>query len=152
MHVGSLICIKAATKYQRLAAGSLLRNGGRLVGGRIVVIGSSLSGIGRPPGGLSRAYPYLPPRRAAWSLHVIIEELNGTGIGIGSGTIVLLHLPPYAPELNPTENVWDYLRGNKLSAGVWDSYDAIVEDYRNARSWLIDDPERIRSHSAPEIG
>ncbi len=41
--------------------------------------------------------------------------------------IVLLPLPPYAPELNPMENVWGYLRGNKLSAGVWNSYDAIVE-------------------------
>src|SRR5215469_6940181 len=29
--------------------------------------------------------------------------------------ISLLPLPPYSPELNPMENVWDYLRGNKLS-------------------------------------
>jgi hypothetical protein len=43
------------------------------------------------------------------------------------------------------ENVWDYLRGNKLSARVWDSYDAIVDDCRNAWNWLIDDPKRIRS-------
>ena len=41
--------------------------------------------------------------------------------------IVLLPLPPYAPELNSMENVWDYLRANKLSAGVWDTYDEIVE-------------------------
>jgi hypothetical protein len=26
--------------------------------------------------------------------------------------IVLLPLPPYAPELNSTENIWEYLRGN----------------------------------------
>jgi DDE superfamily endonuclease len=25
--------------------------------------------------------------------------------------IVLLKLPPYAPKLNPTENIWEYLRG-----------------------------------------
>jgi hypothetical protein len=29
--------------------------------------------------------------------------------------ITLLPLPPYAPELNPMENVWEYLRANKLS-------------------------------------
>jgi len=29
--------------------------------------------------------------------------------------ITLLPLPPYAPELNPMENIWDYLRGNKLA-------------------------------------
>ena len=28
--------------------------------------------------------------------------------------ISLLHLPPYSPELNPVENVWAYLRANKL--------------------------------------
>lgn len=27
----------------------------------------------------------------------------------------MLRLPPYAPELNPAENVWEYLRGNTLS-------------------------------------
>ena len=35
--------------------------------------------------------------------------------------IVLLHLPPYCPELNPMENVWDYLRSKKLFATVWNS-------------------------------
>ena len=29
--------------------------------------------------------------------------------------ITLLPLPSYSPELNPMENIWDYLRGNKLS-------------------------------------
>ena len=28
--------------------------------------------------------------------------------------MTLLPLPPYSPELNPMENVWDYLRQNKL--------------------------------------
>ena len=29
--------------------------------------------------------------------------------------ITLIPLPPYAPELNPVENVWEYLRKNKLA-------------------------------------
>ena len=37
--------------------------------------------------------------------------------------ITLLLLPPYSPELNPMENVWDYLRQNKLAARVWDEYE-----------------------------
>ncbi|MGI8570496.1 MAG: transposase [Methylocella sp.] len=41
------------------------------------------------------------------------------------GNIVLLPLPPYAPELNSTENIWDYLRRNFLSHCVWDTYEAI---------------------------
>jgi transposase len=35
--------------------------------------------------------------------------------------ITLMHLPPYAPELNPVENVCEYLRANKLCNLVWDT-------------------------------
>src|ERR1700680_2131764 len=35
--------------------------------------------------------------------------------------ITLLTLPPYAPELNPVENVWQYLRANWLSHRVWET-------------------------------
>ena len=59
--------------------------------------------------------------------------------------ITLLPLPPYAPELNPMENVWDYLRANKLSSLVWDSYDAIVSACRDAWQFLVNDPTRIAS-------
>ena len=64
--------------------------------------------------------------------------------------IVLLHLPPYSPELNPMENVWDYLRQNKLCALVWDSYDEIVEACKTAWNWLIADPARITSIGSRE--
>jgi transposase len=59
--------------------------------------------------------------------------------------ITLLPLPPYAPELNPMENAWEYLRANKLCALVWDTYDAIVQACRDAWRFLVDDPDRIQS-------
>jgi hypothetical protein len=59
--------------------------------------------------------------------------------------ITLLPLPPYAPELNPVETVWEYLRGNKLCSVVWDSYEAMVEACRDAWAFLVDDPARIHS-------
>lgn len=59
--------------------------------------------------------------------------------------ISLLPLPPYSPELNPMENVWEYLRANKLCNLVWDSYDAIVHACKNAWNFLVNDPQRIRS-------
>lgn len=59
--------------------------------------------------------------------------------------ITLLSLPPYCPELNPMETVWEYLRQNKLSALVWDTYEAIVEACRQAWSFLVQDPLRITS-------
>ncbi len=59
--------------------------------------------------------------------------------------ITLLHLPPYAPELNPIENVWQYLRGNKLSMVVWESYSHIVRACADAWNWFISDPNRVAS-------
>lgn len=59
--------------------------------------------------------------------------------------IVLVPLPPYAPELNSMENVWDYPRANKLSACVWDSYEKILATCADASNWLVNDPGRIRS-------
>jgi len=59
---------------------------------------------------------------------------------------IMLHfLPPYSPELNSMENVWEYLRANKLSIRVWDSYDAILEACREAWAFLMNDPCRIAS-------
>jgi predicted nucleic acid-binding protein len=59
--------------------------------------------------------------------------------------LTLSHLPPYDPELNSMENVWEYLRGNKLSRLVWESYDAIVAAREEGWDFLINDPDRIRS-------
>ena len=43
------------------------------------------------------------------------------------------------------ENVWHYLRANKLSLLVWDGYEAIVAACKDAWHFLISDPDRIRS-------
>jgi len=64
--------------------------------------------------------------------------------------ITLLHLPPYSPELNPVENVWAYLRGNKLSNRVFDTYDAIVDACCEAWNWLTAPPERITTITSRE--
>src|SRR3954465_12525721 len=59
--------------------------------------------------------------------------------------IVLVPLPPYSPELNPVENVWEFLRANFLSHRVWDTYEAILDACQNAWNKLIEMPERIAS-------
>ena len=41
--------------------------------------------------------------------------------------ISLLFLPPYSPELNPIENLFQFLRHNFLNARVYDTYDHIVD-------------------------
>ena len=41
--------------------------------------------------------------------------------------MTLIFLPSRAPELNPVENVWQYLRQTWLSNRVFDTYDAIID-------------------------
>jgi len=38
-----------------------------------------------------------------------------------SQTVIDLNFVPYAPELNPVENVWKYLRGNKLAITLFEA-------------------------------
>jgi transposase len=59
--------------------------------------------------------------------------------------IVLMPLPPYAPELNSVENIWDYLRSNYLSHCVWRSYEAIVDACCKAWNALMAQSEVITS-------
>lgn len=59
--------------------------------------------------------------------------------------ITLIALPPYAPELNPIENVWQYLRQNFLSHRILDDYAQIVDACADAWNALVALPERLRS-------
>lgn len=60
-------------------------------------------------------------------------------------TISLLKLPPYAPELNPVENIWEYLRQNKLSNRLHDTYTSIVDACCDAWNAVADNPALIAS-------
>lgn len=62
--------------------------------------------------------------------------------------IVLMPLPPYAPELNSVENVWDYLRSNFLSHRVWETYDEIVDACCDAWNALMTKSEIVTSIGA----
>ena len=57
----------------------------------------------------------------------------------------LLPLPPKSPELNPVENVWQFLPQNKLSNRIFDSYEAILTAACDAWNSLLADPEPITS-------
>lgn len=54
-------------------------------------------------------------------------------------------LPSRSPELNPVENVWQYLRGNFLSNRVFETYGDIVDAACDAWNRLIDMPDVIKS-------
>jgi transposase len=52
-------------------------------------------------------------------------------------------LPPRAPELNPVENVWQFMRQNWLSNRVFASYQDIVHRCWHTWNRLVDQPWRI---------
>ena len=59
--------------------------------------------------------------------------------------ITILPLPPRAQELNPVENVWQFMRDNWLSNRVFDSYDQILAICCDAWNRLRHQPWRIMS-------
>jgi hypothetical protein len=108
---------------------------------------------------------WVVPKANAWAMTLHLQEisrqvasgahavviLDGAGWHQAGGelrlppNISLLPLPPKSPELNPVENVWEYLRQNSLSLRVWDDYDAIVTTCCDAWNALMAMPERIAS-------
>ena len=59
--------------------------------------------------------------------------------------ITIVPLPAKCPELNPVENVWQFMRGNWLSNRVFASYMAIVDYCCDAWNGLADQPWRVMS-------
>jgi len=59
--------------------------------------------------------------------------------------VSLLPLPPYSPELNPVENIWQFLRQNHLSNHVFKNYNDILDACCAAWNALVEEPKRIAS-------
>ena len=57
--------------------------------------------------------------------------------------ITLVPLPAKAPELNPVENVWQFMRENWLSNRIFTSYPDILDHCCAAWNKLTDQPWRI---------
>ncbi len=110
--------------------------------------------------GAALVLPYV--NRQAMSLHLqeisrtvadgahAVLVLDGAGWHVSPdlnvpGNITLLPLPPYAPELNPVENIWEYLRANNLAIRTYDTYDAILDACCEAWNNLVAMPARIAS-------
>lgn len=60
----------------------------------------------------------------------------------------LLPLPPYSPELNPVENIWEELREKHFHNRVFSSLDAVEEQLLNGLVHLESNPEITQSISS----
>ena len=59
--------------------------------------------------------------------------------------ITLLPFPPKSPELNPVENIWQFMRDNWLSNRIFKSHEDILDHCCFAWNKLIDMPWKIMS-------
>lgn len=88
-------------------------------------------------------------RTVAPGAHTLVV-LDGAGWHGSRGlavpdNITLLPLPPYAPELNPVENVWQFLRANKRAITVFNDYAEIVDKCCEAWNFFADNSQLVTS-------
>ena len=57
--------------------------------------------------------------------------------------IVLQWLPPYSPECNPVEHIWDDIRENWFSNAVFNSLDAVEDTLVDALVYLEKDTQKV---------
>ena len=84
--------------------------------------------------------------RAGWDV---------TGKLIMPKNISLIFLPSRSPELNPVENIWQYLRSNWLSNRVFETHDDIIDAASDAWRRLTERPDVITAigmHDWAHIG
>lgn len=68
-----------------------------------------------------------------------------TGALVIPNNISIIALPAKCPELNPVENIWQFMRDNWLSNRIFNSYDEILDHCCEAWNKLIAQPDRIAS-------
>lgn len=83
-----------------------------------------------------RAHAVLLMDRAGW--HTTAKLTVPKNI-----TVVLL--PSRSPELNPMENVWQYMRQNWLSNRIFETYSDILDAGCAAWNKLVEKPDTIRT-------
>ncbi len=74
--------------------------------------------------------------QAGWQMTGLIHEHDN---------IRVLPLPARCPELNPVENIWQFMRDDWRSNRIFRSHDEILDHCCDAWSKLIDQPDRIAS-------
>ncbi len=83
-----------------------------------------------------------------WRARLIVEESPQTEAGTLSSANRCLQADvgqPRSPELNPVENVWQFMRDNWLSNRVFQTYDDILDNCCEAWNKLASQPWRIMS-------
>jgi transposase len=73
---------------------------------------------------------------ASWHNNTALESIDNVSI---------MKLPPYSPELNPIEQVWQWLRQNELANQAFSGYEEIVQKVSDAWNIFREDLTRVKS-------
>ena len=82
--------------------------------------------------------------------HLILLVMDGapchrSGDLIVPDNIQIAELPPYSPELNPSEHLWDAMREDHFRNVTFESMDAVEDAMVRSLQELEQDKERIKS-------
>lgn len=93
---------------------------------------------------------FLAEVSAAHRRDLIIMILDGASSHKSKDLVVpknirLLRLPPYAPELNPQEHIWDEIREKEFPNRVFDDMTGVVRQLGKGLPRLAADKSRLRS-------
>jgi transposase len=60
--------------------------------------------------------------------------------------IVFLYLPPYSPQLNPVEHLWDYIREKKgFNNRIFNSIEEVIDSLAEALNQICNEKDIIKS-------
>lgn len=93
------------------------------------------------------SHQVLPGAHAIVALDGAGWDRPGSRLRAPDNISLLLPLP-YSHELNPDENIWQFLRQNQLGNRVYETYEAIVDACCEAWNALVAEPGRITTIAA----
>ena len=85
-----------------------------------------------------------------FSKHFVVMQVDGAGWHRSNELVVptnirLIKQPPYSPEVNPVEHVWDELREKYFHNRVFLSLDLLIDVLCQGLTDLAEDTKRLRS-------
>ncbi len=100
-----------------------------------------------------RMSEFLAQVQAAHPGEFIVMVVDGASSHVSKQLVVpenirLLRLPPYAPELNPQEHVWDELREKEFPNRVFQALSCVTDQLRQGLPRLAADRAGLRSLTA----
>jgi hypothetical protein len=100
-----------------------------------------------------RMTAFLAQVSAAHASEFTLMVVDGASSHVSKGLLVpenirLLRLPPYAPELNPQEHVWDELREKEFPNRVYSDLAGVTHQLETGLPRLADNTAAVRSLTA----